>query len=127
MNHDLRSWATPWLRVEGAAVLALSAVLYSRGELGWIAFFILLFVPDVSMLGYLAGARAGAVAYNAAHTYTVPALLGGFAYYGQRADLLSVALIWAAHIGLDRLLGYGLKLPTGFRHTHLGLIGRGKS
>ena len=30
-----------------------------------------------------------------------------------------VALVWAAHIGVDRAVGYGLKYPTGFKHTHL--------
>jgi len=29
------------------------------------------------------------------------------------------ALIWLAHIGIDRALGYGLKYPTFFRDTHL--------
>ena len=33
-----------------------------------------------------------------------------------------IALIWAAHIGVDRVLGYGLKYPTAFRDTHLGPV-----
>jgi Domain of unknown function (DUF4260) len=39
--------------------------------------------------------------------------------------LLSLALIWLAHIGFDRALGYGLKYSAGFGLTHLGRIGRG--
>ena len=35
----------------------------------------------------------------------------------------AAALIWIAHIGLDRALGYGLKYATGFGDTHLGHIG----
>jgi hypothetical protein len=35
------------------------------------------------------------------------------------------AAVLLTHIGLDRTLGYGLKLPTDFRDTHLGRIGRG--
>jgi hypothetical protein len=35
----------------------------------------------------------------------------------------SVALIWLAHIGFDRALGYGLKYKAGFGFTHLGRIG----
>jgi hypothetical protein len=34
-----------------------------------------------------------------------------------------IALIWANHIGIDRMLGYGLKYAEGFRFTHLGRIG----
>jgi hypothetical protein len=32
---------------------------------------------------------------------------------------VQLGLIWLAHVGADRLLGYGLKYPTGFRDTHL--------
>ena len=75
--------------------------------------------PDLSMVGYAAGPRVGAVTYDVAHTYAIPvalALVGVFA----DADLaLQIALVWAAHIGVDRAIGYGLKYPTGFRDTHL--------
>jgi hypothetical protein len=30
--------------------------------------------------------------------------------------------IWAAPIGFDRLLGYGLEDATGFKDTHLGRV-----
>jgi hypothetical protein len=76
------------------------------------------------MLGYLAGPRPGAVAYNLAHTYATPAVLAGVGWLIGTPLLLALALIWAAHIGFDRMLGYGLKLPTDFRDTHLGRIGR---
>ena len=33
---------------------------------------------------------------------------------------MALALIWLAHIGLDRLLGMGLKYSDRFTHTHLG-------
>jgi hypothetical protein len=33
-----------------------------------------------------------------------------------------VSLVWAAHIGADRAVGYGLKYPTGFEDTHLGRV-----
>ena len=39
---------------------------------------------------------------------------------------IHMAAIWTAHIAMDRALGYGLKLPTGFTDTHLGRIGKGK-
>lgn len=114
-----------WLRVEGLAVLLLALLLYRQQGGGWVLFAVLLFVPDLSMAGYLAGARLGAAAYNAVHTYTGPLALGMLSVVAASSLGVSVALIWAAHIGLDRFLGYGLKLPSGFRQTHLGEIGGG--
>jgi hypothetical protein len=81
------------------------------------------------MLGYLAGPRIGAWLYNLAHSYAVAAIALGAGLLAQlssgpRGDLLGVGLIWCAHIGLDRALGYGLKSTAAFRVTHLGKIGR---
>lgn len=112
-----------WLRVEGLAVVLLALLLYREQGGGWVLFAVLLFVPDLSMVGYLAGARVGAVAYNLVHTYTGPLLLGTLSVVAASGLGTSIALIWGAHIGLDRTLGYGLKLPSGFRETHLGEIG----
>lgn len=116
--------AAGWLRCEGLAVLAASLLLYGRFGRGWLLLALLLMLPDLSMLGYAAGARAGALAYNLAHSYAGPLLLGAGAAALGAGGLASLALIWTAHIGLDRALGYGLKLPTGFQDTHLGRIGR---
>lgn len=115
---------TRWLRLEGLVVLVVSAALFSQMELGWLLFFLLFLLPDLSMLGYLAGPIPGAVAYNLAHTYAAPAALGGIAHFSDQPAFVAVALIWSAHIGFDRMLGYGLKLTSGFQHTHLGRIGR---
>ena len=106
------------LRLEGAIVLALAAWAFSHTGTSWGWFAGLLLVPDAAMLGYLGGPRLGAAAYNAVHTYTAPALLALASPVWSLA--LPLALIWAAHIGMDRMLGYGLKLPTGFQDTHLG-------
>ncbi|HET9616245.1 MAG TPA: DUF4260 domain-containing protein [Pseudolabrys sp.] len=112
------------LRAEGAALLVVGILLYSQTDTSWWLFAVLFLAPDLSFIGYLGGPRAGAAAYNAAHTTLAPALLGiGGWLLGQRlAEAL--ALIWAAHIGFDRLLGYGLKYAAGFGFTHLGRIGR---
>ncbi|MGN6573233.1 MAG: DUF4260 domain-containing protein [Pseudolabrys sp.] len=112
------------LRAEGAALLVVAALLYGRTGASWWLFAILFLAPDLSFIGYLAGPRAGAIAYNAAHTSVGPALLGlgGLLLDGSLA--VALALIWAAHIGFDRLLGYGLKYAAGFGFTHLGRIGR---
>lgn len=112
------------LRVEGLAVFAAALAAYAALGASWWLFAALILAPDLSMLGYLAGPRPGAFFYNAAHTYVAPALLGGLAY-GFSAPLAgAIALIWTAHIGLDRLLGYGLKYSVGFSHAHLGRLGR---
>jgi hypothetical protein len=99
-------------------------------QLSWVWFAVLFLAPDLSLLGYLLGPKAGAWLYNLGHTYALalPVLSGGLAIVltgHHRVVLLGVGLIWCAHIGFDRLLGYGLKSPEGFKVTHLGRIGRG--
>jgi hypothetical protein len=87
------------------------------------AFLVFLLAPDVSLAGYLAGPRVGAVTYNLAHTYAFPvALAAGCLLAGEPGLPVQIALIWAAHIGIDRVLGLGLKYPTAFKDTHLGRI-----
>jgi hypothetical protein len=109
------------LRIEGACIFAVAIVLYSRlGETWWL-FAILFLAPDLSFLAYLAGARVGAIAYNLVHTLAGPILLALFVPY---EPAMAVALIWLAHCGIDRALGYGLKYEAGFGFTHLGRIGR---
>ena len=107
------------LRLEGAVIGAVAILLYAWTDAGWLWFALLILAPDLSMLGYLRGPRAGAHAYNAAHTLIVPATL---VLTGMGADwpwLVASGLIWAAHIGLDRAIGYGLKDVTAFKRTHL--------
>jgi hypothetical protein len=112
------------LRAEGAAALMLACLFYARLGGGWGLFAVLLLAPDLSLLAYLAGPRVGAAVYNAAHSHVGPALLGVAAWAGGPPILAWLALIWAAHVGLDRMLGYGLKYAAGFHFTHLGRIGR---
>jgi hypothetical protein len=115
---------TAILRVEGAVILSLALFLYVRGDGGWLLFVVLLLAPDVGMLGYTAGPRLGAITYNALHTTVGPAALAVIGILTESPQVVSVALVWFAHIGLDRMLGYGLKHTAGFRETHLGRIGR---
>ncbi len=112
------------LRVEGLVLLVSSVVAYRALGGSWTLLAALLLVPDVSLLGYAAGPRAGALAYNALHTYAGPALLAAVAHFGGQPVLWPYCLTWLAHIGLDRSLGLGLKYPTAFRSTHLGKVGR---
>jgi hypothetical protein len=107
------------LHAEGLAVLATSCCIYANIDASWRYFALLFLAPDLSMIGYLVDKKVGAWCYNAAHTYLGPALLGGSAFAMHQPALLSIAVIWTAHIGFDRLLGYGLKYTTDFKDTHL--------
>lgn len=113
------------LRLEGGAAFVAALLAYWTLGASWLLFAALILAPDLSMLGYLAGPRVGALAYNLAHTSVAPALLGLFAVTTASTVGLAVATIWVAHIGLDRALGYGLKYPGAFAETHLGRLGRG--
>ncbi len=112
------------LRLEGVAALATAVIAYHEIDASWTVFAVLFLVPDVSMLGYLAGRRVGAACYNAAHTYLAPGLLGLAGYLLNTPQCFALALIWIAHIGFDRVLGYGLKYTIAFGATHLGWRGR---
>jgi len=114
------------LRAEGLAALAVSLALFAHVGGSWGMFAALFLAPDLAMLGYLAGPTLGAAAYNAAHSYVGPALLAGAAMLAGADLVLALALVWTAHIGFDRALGYGLKHPTAFGDTHLGRAGRAR-
>jgi hypothetical protein len=107
------------LRIDGAFDLALSLIFFQAIHGNWLLFVLLLLAPDLAMLGYLRSARLGTVCYNL-NTLAVPFLIIAYAYLTKSLWLLPYALIWTAHIGLDRMLGFGLKYPTRFRDTHLG-------
>ncbi|VFU08454.1 conserved membrane protein of unknown function [Methylocella tundrae] len=112
------------LRLENLAV-AIAAVLAFRSDGGtWWLFAVLFLLPDLSMLGYLAGPSMGARFYNLAHTYVTPALVAALGWATDHGLWLQVALIWCAHIGVDRTLGFGLKYATSFADTHLGQLRR---
>lgn len=112
------------LRLEGLTLFLGMILLYAVWGGSWLLFAVLFLVPDLSFLAYLADAKTGAVVYNAAHSYLAPVALmtSGFAIGDPLT--LSIAMIWLAHIGIDRALGYGLKYAEGFGYTHLGRIGK---
>jgi Domain of unknown function (DUF4260) len=114
------------LRIEGAALLLIAVVLFAGSKTSWWLFVGLILVPDLSIAAYLAGPCIGAAIYNAAHTIAVPVLIALSDLILGTTLGVPVALIWAAHIGADRMLGYGLKYERGFGFTHLGRIGAAK-
>jgi hypothetical protein len=111
-------------RLEDGVLLALSLLIYWKLAGPWVLYVLLILAPDLFMLGYLGGPKLGAAIYNLGHTWLLPAILAAVGIIGGLSFAMYVAVIWVGHIGGDRLLGYGLKLPTGFQDTHLGRIGR---
>ena len=110
------------LRLEGGVVFGAAIALYVHEGFSALAFVLLILAPDVSMLGYVAGNRAGALLYDLVHFEAWPVALGVVGVLSSTDVAIQVALIWLAHIGVDRLLGYGLKYPSAFRDTHLQRI-----
>ena len=109
------------LRLEGVAIFAAATWAYfALIDGSWIAYAVLLLAPDLGMVGYLSDTRWGAVTYNLVHNEALPiALLVGGLVTGSPM-LIGGALILGAHVGMDRGLGFGLKFPESFKHTHLG-------
>lgn len=112
------------LRLEGFAAFAAATACYAHAGFSWPAFALLFLAPDLAMLGYLAGPRLGARSYNLAHTYAAAVALALLGFTGGMPAAAAGGLIWIAHIGFDRALGYGLKYPTAFGDTHFGRVGR---
>jgi hypothetical protein len=112
------------LRLEGLALFAGATWLYTVWGGPWWLYAVLFLAPDISFLGYLAGPKTGARAYNIVHSTIIPLglLTAGFGF--APPFVLSLALIWLSHIGFDRAVGYGLKYSAGFGFTHLGRIGK---
>ncbi len=115
------------LRCEGAALLAGALALYHERDYAWIPFILIFLLPDLSMIGYVWDPRFGAATYNIAHSVILPVGLALFGLFLGYDTPISVAVIWAAHIGFDRMVGYGLKEPTAFGDTHLGRVGRDRA
>lgn len=111
-------------RVESAAVAALAAVAFVQLGFAWWWLLATFLLWDLSMVGYVASPRLGAMSYNLGHSYLGPAILLTVTWGSDARWPAFVALTWAFHIAVDRLLGYGLKFTDRFSHTHLGEIGK---
>ena len=120
------TWIRPWLRAEGAATFAAGLAGFLFLGLPWWTFPLLLLLPDVSAVGYLRGPRVGAIVYNVAHDLATGVAVAGLGLAVGSVPLAAAGAILVAHSGMDRLAGYGLKLPDAFQSTHLGRIGRGR-
>jgi hypothetical protein len=112
------------LRLEGLTLFVGMTLLYWVWDGSWWVYAILFLAPDLSFAAYLAGPKWGAIVYNAAHGYMAPMSLMTFGFATSSPLVLSFAMVWLAHIGIDRALGYGLKYFEGFGFTHMGRIGK---
>ena len=109
-----------WLRLDGLVLFTATIFLYAGQHQKWWIYPVLLFVPDVFMLGYLKDTKIGAFFYNLGHSYLVPSLVVFLGWHLHHSLTLAIGLIWLGHVGWDRFFGYGLKFDSGFKHTHLG-------
>ena len=112
---------TSFLRAEALCALVGSCFAYHTFfPHQWKTFFVFFLLPDLTFLIYVVSPKViGSLTYNLAHTYVLPASLGSIALHSRDIFLGRLCLIWIAHIGLDRLLGLGLKYPNAVRFTHL--------
>lgn len=109
-------------RVEGLAFLLAAVVVYATVSASWWLFALLLLAPDLSMAGYWISNQAGQLIYNIVHSYALPLAVALCGFWFAQPLLLALGLIWLAHIGMDRAVGYGLKEAQGFKFTHLGAL-----
>ena len=110
-----------WQQIEGALLFAVGLLILWMFGLTipiWVAVLVF-FAPDLTFAGYLLGPKAGAFAYNLVHTYAFGALIFVAGFFIPNDTVMVIGLLWFAHSGFDRMLGYGLKETSGFKDTHL--------
>lgn len=111
-----------FLHLEGLALLVSALVLYSNQHFSWGAFALFLLAPDLAIIVYAVNQRSGQIVYNVVHTTIFPLALAVFSILNTNSLGLQIALIWLAHIGMDRTVGYGFKYPGSFKETHFSRI-----
>jgi hypothetical protein len=107
------------LHLEGLIVLIGALIFYAVLDGSWLLFIILFLAPDISFLAYFGGPKTGAFVYNIFHTCIIPFIVFIVALVYDNSVGMHVAIIWFAHIGADRMMGYGLKYPRGFKTSHM--------
>ncbi|CAM4325984.1 DUF4260 domain-containing protein [Bacillus albus] len=104
---------------EGLVVFLATSYAYSIYEFSWIIFWVFLLTPDLSMFAYGVNNHVGAKIYNICHTYIISIIIAIIGVYFKVDTVIMIGLIWTAHIGMDRMFGYGLKYETDFKDTHI--------
>ena len=111
------------LKTEELAEALFTLAVFASLPYAWWVLPATFLLPDLSMVGYLAGPRVGAFCYNFAHHKAVAWAVGIGGWWLGQPVLLLAGTVLLFHSAVDRLLGYGLKYATGFRDTHLGHVG----
>ena len=115
----MSNYAIYLLRLEGGLVCIIAIWVYATQVGNWWVFALLILTPDLSALGYLKDQKTGSLTYNTIHSYNVPAFLTAVAWFVGLQWLAPYFAIWFAHIGIDRLVGYGMKFPDNHKRNHL--------
>ena len=111
------------LKFEELFIFGLSIFLFSKLDFAWWWYPVLLFTPDISMIGYLINTQVGAATYNFIHFKALGISIFVIGVILASQPLQLAGLILFGHSSMDRILGYGLKYPDAFKHTHLETIG----
>jgi hypothetical protein len=112
------------LKTEELAEMLLAVVVFTQLPYAWWVLPATFLLPDLSILGYLAGPRVGAFSYNLLHHKALAVALGLTGWMLGLPLLMLAGTVLFFHNAFDRSLGYGLKYASGFRETHLGQVGR---
>jgi hypothetical protein len=116
-----------WLRLEGLAAFGAGLVLFGLSGGDWLFLIPALLLPDLSAIGFLGSPRVGTFTYNLVHNWAPGFIALALGMWLDSAPIQIVAAILIAHVGIDRAVGYGLKLPGSFHDTHLGRMGRARA
>jgi hypothetical protein len=111
------------LKLEELFMFGFSIYLFSKLGFAWWWFPVLIFTPDLSMLGYLINTQIGALTYNSIHHKAVGITLYVLGSIFANPLLQLTGVILFGHSSMDRIMGYGLKHSDSFQNTHLGVIG----
>lgn len=112
------------LKLEELGQFLLSIILFNQLDYPWWVFPACILLPDLSMIGYLASAKIGALLYNFFHHKLVAITILIFGFWLNNPLLTLTGVILFGHSAMDRIFGYGLKFNDDFKHTHLGWIGK---
>ena len=112
------------LKIEETGMLLAGCYAFSLLHQPWWIFFSLFLAPDIGMLGYLFNAKTGSITYNLTHHKGIAVICWVTGLWLGSISLQVAGIILFAHSSFDRILGYGLKYPDSFQHTHLGMIGK---
>ncbi len=106
-------------RLEGLAILTASLYFYTIVNGNWILFIILLLAPDLSMIGYLKNKQIGALSYNIIHNFFSAFVVITIGFFANQTLIQQFGIILLAHVGMDRVFGFGLKYKEDFKSTHI--------